>query len=258
MASKIIGGMNADFFSDLAVDAVLAVRRESNAEDMGAGSGGRSGSGDRDAGSRTGPKYPISSINVLKSHGRSATESLLVHGYALRQTRASQQMPRTVAPAKIALLDFNLQRHRMALGVQVLITDPAKLEGIRQREADITKEKIQKIIAAGANVIMVTGGIDDTCMKYLVEAGVVGVRRVPKEDMRRLAAATGGTLLVNIADLEGGESVDPASLGAAEEVAEERVGDGELLFVRGTRTSKSVSIVLRGANEFLLDEMDRS
>lgn len=76
--------------------------------------------------------------------------------------------------------------------------------------------------------------------------------------MRRLAAATGGTLLVNIADLEGGESVDPASLGAAEEVAEERVGDGELLFIRGTRTSKSVSLVLRGANEFLLDEMDRS
>lgn len=47
-------------------------------------------------------------------------------------------------------------------------------------------------------------------------------------------------------------------LGSADEVAEERVGDGELVFIRGTRTSKSVSLVLRGANEFLLDEMDRS
>ena len=45
---------------------------------------------------------------------------------------------------------------------------------------------------------------------------------------------------------------------AADEVSEERVGDGELVFIRGTRTSKSVSIVLRGANEFLLDEMDRA
>ena len=39
-------------------------------------------------------------------------------------------------------------------------------------------------------------------MKYLVEAGVIGVRRCKKEDLRRIAAATGGTLLPNLADLE--------------------------------------------------------
>ena len=32
-----------------------------------------------------------------------------------------------------------------------------------------------------------TKGIDDLCMKYLVEAGVMGVRRVPKGDIKRLA-----------------------------------------------------------------------
>ena len=95
-------------------------------------------------------------------------------------------------------------------------------------------------------------------MKYLVEAGVLGVRRVRREDITNLAAATGGTVLPNLADLEGGESVEPSMLGSADEVAEERVGDGELVFIRGTRTSRSVSLVLRGANEFLLDEVDRS
>jgi T-complex protein 1 subunit alpha len=74
-------------------------------------------------------------------------------------------MPTLVKGAKIALLDFNLQRHRMQLGIQVLVTDPAKLEGIRQREADITKEKIGKILAAGANVILTTKAIDDLCQK---------------------------------------------------------------------------------------------
>ncbi len=140
----------------------------------------------------------------------------------------------------------------------MLVSDPTKLEGIRAREADITKEKIGKIIAAGANVIFTTKGIDDLCLKYLVEAGVIGVRRVSKQDMRRIAAATGATLLPNLADMEGGETVDPACLGSAESVSEERVGDGELLFIRGTKTSKAVSVVLRGANEFLLDEMERS
>jgi T-complex protein 1 subunit alpha len=51
--------------------------------------------------------------------------------------------------------------------LQVLITDPEKLDGIRQRESDITKEKIQKILAAGANVILSTGGIDDLCLKVI-------------------------------------------------------------------------------------------
>jgi T-complex protein 1 subunit alpha len=95
-------------------------------------------------------------------------------------------------------------------------------------------------------------------MKYLVEAGVMGVRRCKKEDLRRIAAATGGVLLPNLADLEGEESFDPANLGIAEEVSEERVGDGELIFIRGTSTSRATTIILRGANEFMLDEMDRS
>ncbi len=55
---------------------------------------------------------------------------------------------------------------------------------IREREFDITKERIQKIIDAGANVIFTTKGIDDMALKYFVEAGALAVRRVPKDDMK--------------------------------------------------------------------------
>ena len=64
---------------------------------------------------------------------------------------------------------------------------------ISYREADLTKERIQKILAAGANVVLCTGGIDDLCLKYFVEAGAMAVRRCKKEDMKRIARATGGT-----------------------------------------------------------------
>ena len=62
--------------------------------------------------------------------------------------------------------------------------DPAELERIRQRESDITKERIGKILGAGANVVLTTKGIDDMSLKYFVEAGAIACRRVPKDDLR--------------------------------------------------------------------------
>ena len=57
--------------------------------------------------------------------------------------------------------------------LQVLVTDPEKLEAIRARESDITKERIRKILDAGANVILATGGIDDLCLKLLPSSSLV-------------------------------------------------------------------------------------
>lgn len=240
MSSKILGP-ESTFFAELCVNAVLSVKTvKQNA--MGV----------------TKTRYPISAVNVLKCHGKSGMESELVNGFALNCTRASQGMPQCVKDAKIALLDMNLNRHRTQMGVEVLVNDPNELDMIRKREVDITKERIQKIIAAGANVILVSGGIDDLCMKYFVEANAIAVRRVKKEDMRRIAKATGGQLMVTIADLEGDETFDPNALGRADEVCEARVGDGELMYIKGTKGSGAATIVMRGANELMLDEMDRA
>lgn len=128
--------------------------------------------------------YPVRAINVLKASGGSARESCLLPGYALNMGRAAQGMPTRVVNARIALLDMNLQKARMQMGIQVLVNDPAELEKIRERESDITKERIQKILDAGANVILTTKGIDDMALKYFVEAGALACRRVSKDDIK--------------------------------------------------------------------------
>ena len=129
---------------------------------------------------------------------------------------------------------------------------------MRQRESDITKERIDKILKAGANVVLTTGGIDDLCLKYFVEAGAMAVRRCKKSDLKRIAKATGATLLLNLANLEGEETFDEKFLGSADEVAQERICDDELIFIRGTKVQSAASIILRGANDFYVDEMERS
>lgn len=62
------------------------------------------------------------------------------------------------------------------------------------REIEITTEKIKKILDAGANVIFTTKGIDDLCLKMFIEAGAMAVRRVKKDDLKRIAKASGGML----------------------------------------------------------------
>lgn len=107
-------------------------------------------------------------------------------------------------------------------------------------------------------MILTTKGIDDMCLKLFVEAGAMAVRRCKKEDLRRIAKATGATLISTLANLEGEETYDASYLGEAEEVVQDRISDDECILVKGTKVQSSASIILRGANDYMLDEMERS
>lgn len=126
------------------------------------------------------------------------------------------------------------------------------------RETEITLERIRKILAAGANVVLTTKGIDDLCLKEFVEAGAMAVRRCKREDLRRIAKATGATLVSSLANLEGEETFEASYLGIADEVIQDRIADDELILIKGTKVVSSSSIVLRGANDYMLDEMERA
>ena len=95
MSSKIVGA-DADFFGKMVVDAVMAVKTYNDYGD---------------------PRYPIKSINVLKAHGKSVKESRVINGYALNLGRAAQGMVKSVKNAKVACIDFNLQKTKMQMGV---------------------------------------------------------------------------------------------------------------------------------------------
>jgi len=237
MSSKLIGG-ESDFFAEMVVTAMENVKHVNKQGQT---------------------KYPVKSVHILKTHGSSGKESKLVDGYAIEATRSSQAMPKFMKNAKIACVNFNLNKFRMQMGVQVLVQDPDNLDKIRQREMDICKERCEMIINSGANVVLCSRGIDDFALKYFVERGVIAVRRVKQSDLRRIANNTGANIVVSLADIDTcEESFDPANLGSADLVEERRVGDWEYMFFEGMPESRAQTIICRGANDFFLDEVERS
>jgi T-complex protein 1 subunit alpha len=236
LSSKLIGP-ESEHFSALCVDAMMNVKKLSPDGTY---------------------KYPVKSVNILKCHGRSLTESQLINGYALQTMRGAQGMPLTVKKAKIACLDMSLNRFRLAPGVAVLVNNPEHLEKIRQKELDVTRDRCHRLIKSGANVILCTKGIDEFAIKYFVEAGAIAVRRMEKADLRRIAQATGAQVLISFAEENGEEKIDPTHLGEAEEVCEERVGDNDFIFIKHSKNTQAQTLLLRGANEYMLDEVERS
>ena len=233
MSSKLIGP-DSEFFSKMVVDAMKNVKTGEN-------------------------KYPVKNVHIIKCHGQAVHESKLINGYILEGARSAQGMPLQINGCKIACVDFNLSKSKMQMGVQILIDDPAELEKVRLKELDITKQRCMKILASGANVILSTKGIDDFALKYFVEKGCIAMRRVGKNDMRRIADASGATMALSMADLESGdEKFDPSWIGTADVCKEERIGDFDYLFIEGFKQTRVQTILVRGANEYMISEIERS
>ncbi len=232
LSSKLIGP-ESNIFAGMIVDAMVNVRTPEG-------------------------KHPVKSVHIVKCHGQAVHESRLINGYILEGGRAAQGMPLQVNKCKIACVDFNLSKSKMQMGVQILIDDPAELERVRQKELDITKQRCLRILESGANVILAGRGIDDFALKYFVEKGCLAMRRVSKPDMRRIAEASGASIALSMADLEGVERFDESWLGTAEICKEERVGDFDYVFLEGFKNSKVQTILVRGANEYMTAEIERS
>jgi chaperonin GroEL (HSP60 family) len=114
------------------------------------------------------------------------------------------------------------------------------------------KNMVDKIVASGANVVFCQKGIDDLAQHFLAKAGIYTVRRVKKSDIEKLARATGGRVVTSIHELSKDD------LGKAGLVEERKVSDEKMTFVEECENPKSVSIILRGGTEHVVDELERA
>ena len=229
LTGKSAGAVKA-FLADICVDAVQAVAREDDGEVI----------------------VDLDDVKVEKKQGGSIKDSTLVDGIILDKERVHSGMPRSVTDAKIALINSAIEVKKTEVDAKIQITDPTMLAQFLEEEENYLRGLVDKIQAAGANVVICQKGIDDLAQHYMSKAGLFAVRRAKKSDMEALAKATSGRIVTNIDDLGADD------LGHAAKVDERKIGESDMVFVTGCSDAKSVSVLLRGGTEHVVDEIRRA
>jgi thermosome len=194
----------------------------------------------------------IDNITVEKKVGGGITDSQIVRGVVIDKDRLHPNMPKKVTDAKIALLNAAIEIEKTEVDAKIEITSPDQLQAFLDQEETMLKDMVDSIVTTGANVVFCQKGIDDLAQHFLAKAGIYTIRRVKKSDMEKLARATGGRIVTSIHDLS------EKDLGKSCIVEERKIGDEKMTFVEECENPKSVSIILRGGTEHVVDELNRA
>jgi archaeal chaperonin len=161
-------------------------------------------------------------------------------------------MPKRIEKAKIALLNCALEIEKSEFDAKINISSPDQMKMFLEEENRMLKDMVDKIKNTGANVVICQKGIDDIAQHYLAKSGILTVRRVKESDMTRLVRATGGHIINNINDLMSDD------LGNVNLVEERKIETDKWVFIEGCKNPKSVTILIRGGSQRVIDEAERS
>jgi thermosome len=229
MASKAIGAAK-DHLADIAVDAIRQIVEKR---------------GDRTV-------ADIDNIQTIKKTGKSLLESQLVNGLVIDKEVVHPGMPKLVEKAKIALIDCALEIEKTEISAEIRIHDPAQMKAFLDQENKMLQDMVNKVKSSGANVVFCQKGIDDMAQHFLAKEGILAARRVKQSDMEKLARATSGRIVTNLADLRAQD------LGLAGIVEERKLGEDKMVFVEKCKDPRSVAIIIRAGLERMVDEAERA
>lgn len=229
MQTKLVSKLSNEL-ADLTVKAVLAVAN------------------------KEGEKFSIDidDIKVEKKAGGSILDSRTIQGIVLDKEIVHGGMPKTITNAKIALINTALEISKPETDAKINITNPQQLKAFLDEEHRMLKNMVDQVIGSGANVVLCQKGIDDMAQHYLAKAGVLAIRRIKESDLTKLAKATDARIVTNLDDLF------EKDLGSAEIVEERKIEEDRWVFVEGCKHPKSVTILLRGGSQRVVDEVERS
>jgi thermosome len=229
MSAKVVSE-DADYLAGIVVDAVLRVAEQVDGKWT----------------------IDLDNIKLEKKEGQSIRDTSIIDGIVLDKEVVHPGMPRLIHNARIAVLDCPLEIEKTEFDAKLHIETPEQMKAFMEQEEQMLKEMVDKIAAAGANVVVCQKGIDDVAQHFLARRGILAVRRVKRSDIEKVAKATGARIITRI------EEISEKDLGRAKLVEERRVGEDKMVFIEGCENPKAITILIRGGTKRLVDEAERS
>ncbi|MDY6957987.1 MAG: TCP-1/cpn60 chaperonin family protein, partial [Halobacteriota archaeon] len=144
-------------------------------------------------------------VHIVKKSGGNIFDTTVFSGDILEKEMLHPSMPKSLKDARIAVIDTPLMVTRydglFAENKQVSV----KASGFTQYRSQKSGEKemllkmVQKIIDAGANVIISRKFIDERLGKPLADKGIIAIPTIPtREDLSMVAGACGATIVSDL------------------------------------------------------------
>jgi len=194
----------------------------------------------------------LDNLKVEKKAGGSIDDTSLINGIVLDKEIVHSGMPTKIEKARIALVNAALEVEKTEMSAEIRISDPTQMQQFLEEENNMLQSMVDKIHSIGANVLICQKGIDDIAQHYLSKHGILSVRRVKESDMTKLAKASGGRISTNLDDISTND------LGSAEIVQQKKVESDKWVFIEGCKNPRSVTVLIRGGSQRVVDEVDRS
>lgn len=194
----------------------------------------------------------LDNIQIVKKEGEGLNNSQFIEGIIVDKEIVNPMMPKLVKNAKIALIDGALEIIKTDFSSEIQITSPEEIDAYLKKEESMLKALVDSLSNAGATAVFCQKGIDEMAQHYLAKDGIIAVRRIKQSDMKKIARASGAAIITHI------KSITKNDLGEAQTISEQKIGQDNMIFIEGCIKAKSVTLLIRGGTELIVDDAERA
>jgi len=195
--------------------------------------------------------FNVDNVRVCKILGSGLHTSQVVQGMVFR--RSAEGTVTKKDNCKVAIFTCPVDALQTETKGTVLIKTAEELTNFSRGEESQLENQIKAIADSGADVVVAGGKFGDMALHYINKYNMMAVRLMSKWDVRRLARATGATALPKMT------APTAEELGRADTVYIDELGDTEVVvFKVGTNESRVSTIVIRGATDNYMDDIERA
>lgn len=204
----------------------------------------------------------LKDIKVVKKSGGVIDDVELVNGLVFADNKPAKSAggPTKMENPKIALLQFCISKPKTDMDNNIQVNDYSQIDNLLKEERKYILKLVKKIVASGANVLLVQksvlrDSVSDLALHYLAKKKIMVVKNIEREDVEHICKTIKCVPVAHI------DQLTPEKLGTAKVAEDHTLSDGAHVFrilLKEDVQVKTVTMLLRGSNNLVLDEAERS